>query len=48
MIDLSMIWFTAAVPLAFLLITIHAIAQFALRLADLDQPGPTTQEDALL
>jgi TRAP-type transport system small permease protein len=48
MIDLSMIWFTAAVPLAFLFIVVHAIAQLALRLADLDQPGPTTQEDALL
>ncbi|WP_108661538.1 TRAP transporter small permease [Acuticoccus kandeliae] len=29
MLDVSMIWFTAAVPLAFLIITIHAIAGLA-------------------
>lgn len=48
MIDLSMIWFTAAVPCALLLVLIHAIAQLAMRLADLEQPGPSLQEDALL
>jgi TRAP-type C4-dicarboxylate transport system permease small subunit len=48
MIDLSMIWFTAAVPIAFILIVIHAIAHLAMRFADLEKPGPSLQEDALL
>ena len=33
MLDLSMIWFTAAVPLAFSIILIHVIADLAMRLA---------------
>lgn len=48
MIDLPMIWFTAAVPIAFILVVIHAAAQLAMRLADLEKPSPSIQEDALL
>ncbi|MEY8840601.1 TRAP transporter small permease [Cribrihabitans sp. XS_ASV171] len=33
MLDVAMIWFTAAVPLAFVLITLHLLAGLALRLA---------------
>lgn len=47
MIELSMIWFTAAVPVAFALIVIHAAAQLALRFADLEEPA-AHPEDALL
>jgi TRAP-type C4-dicarboxylate transport system permease small subunit len=31
MLDISMIWFTAAVPVAFVLILVHASARLALR-----------------
>lgn len=48
MIDLSMIWFTAAVPVAFTLILVHAAAQLAMRFAELEKPSPYMQEDALL
>ena len=48
MIDLSMVWFTASVPIAFVLIVVHAAAQFSMRLAGLEKPGPSMQEDALL
>lgn len=38
MIPVSMIWFTAAVPLAFALIVVHMLAGIAMRLASLPQP----------
>lgn len=34
MIPVSMIWFTAAVPLAFVLITVHVLADLAMRLTE--------------
>ena len=41
MLDVSMVWFTAAVPLAFLLILIHLIARLALRVSG-QMPGIAT------
>lgn len=41
MLDVSMIWFTAAVPLAFLLILVHLIARLALRFSG-QMPGIAT------
>ena len=38
----------ASVPIAFVLIVVHAAAQFSMRLAGLEKPGPSMQEDALL
>lgn len=34
MLDISMIWFTAAVPAAFLIIVVHAAADLAVRLSE--------------
>lgn len=43
MIPITMIWFTAAVPLAFALIVVHMLAALALRLTDPeDQPEKST------
>ncbi|MFT6676921.1 MAG: TRAP-type C4-dicarboxylate transport system permease small subunit [Sulfitobacter sp.] len=42
MIDLSMIWFTAAVPLAFAIIVLHVIAATLLRLTDPASPVSDT------
>lgn len=43
MIPVSMIWFTAAVPVAFALIALHAIAELAMRLTD---PAPQVSNRA--
>lgn len=42
MIPISMVWFTAAVPLAFALIVLHALADLAMRLTD---PGRSLDPD---
>ena len=45
MIDISMIWFTIVVPVAFILILIHTLAATMMRLTDQEQiPDPTNQE----
>jgi TRAP-type C4-dicarboxylate transport system permease small subunit len=45
MIDLSMIWFTVVVPLAFILILVHTLAATMMCLTDQQQvPDPTNQE----
>jgi len=40
MIPISMIWFTAAVPIAFVLIVLHMLAGLALRLTDPEDDTP--------
>ena len=42
MIPISMVWFTAVVPLAFALIVLHALADLAMRLTD---PGRSPEPD---
>ena len=37
MLDVSMVWFTSAIPLAFTLMTIHLVADLARRAADLQK-----------
>lgn len=45
MIDVSMIWFTAAVPLAFAIIVLHMLAMTLMRvMGQMPQPLPTTKE----
>jgi len=44
MLDLPMIWFTAAVPLAFVLIVLHACADLAVRFTGAAAPVPTKVE----
>ena len=39
MMGISMIWFTAAVPVAFAIIMIHVLAGLAMRLTDASGPG---------
>ncbi len=46
MIALPMIWFTAAVPLAFALIVIHMLADLAMRLARLEPDNRTAPKEA--
>lgn len=45
MMGISMVWFTSAVPLAFLLIVIHVAAQVAAAFADRPQPHAAAQEE---
>jgi len=43
MLDVSMIWFTAAVPLAFVLILVHLSARLALRMTGQMPDAPTLE-----
>lgn len=45
MIDLSMVWFTAAVPVAFALVLVHLVAQLAGHLSGLTAPEPGKQDE---
>jgi TRAP-type C4-dicarboxylate transport system permease small subunit len=44
MLDVAMIWFTAAVPLAFALILVHLLAGLAMRMTGQAELTPKSQE----
>lgn len=48
MMGVSMAWFTVAVPLAFLIIVVHALAQFSAALAGMETGSSEHMEDSPL